>query len=191
MAEDLEYSYDIKIPKERVAVLIGKKGEVKKEIENSTSTKLHIDSNEGEVSVRGEDPVGLLSAREIIKAIGRGFNPELATLLLKQDFCLEIVNIGDIAGKSKKKLLRLKGRIIGEEGKSRKTIETLTETNISVYGKTIAIIGKHANVNLARRAVESLISGSRHSAVYRALERKSKELKISVFDQPLLKEDLK
>ena len=31
-----EFAYQVKIPKERVAVLIGKKGEVKKQIEETT-----------------------------------------------------------------------------------------------------------------------------------------------------------
>ncbi|MBD3313311.1 RNA-processing protein [Candidatus Woesearchaeota archaeon] len=188
MQPDMDYFYDLKIPKERVAVLIGKDGEIKKQIEKETHARIVIDSKEGDVRVIGREPVGLLSAREIIKAIGRGFNPEFAMLLLKQDYCLEIINISDTAGKSKKKLMRIRGRIIGEDGKSRKTIEDLTETSISVYGKTVSIIGKHLNADLARKAVESLISGAKHSAVYRRLEKKSKELKISALDQDVFKE---
>ena len=38
-----EYSYELKVPKNRVAVIIGKEGSVKKDIEESTSTKLNID----------------------------------------------------------------------------------------------------------------------------------------------------
>ena len=35
----VEYSYELKIPKDRVAVLIGKDGEVKKSIEEDTKSK--------------------------------------------------------------------------------------------------------------------------------------------------------
>ena len=38
MTED-EYNYELKIPQERVAVLIGKNGETKKEIEKLTESK--------------------------------------------------------------------------------------------------------------------------------------------------------
>ena len=55
MNEDMEYSYDIKIPKDRVAVLIGRKGEVKREIEECTNSKVKIDSKEGEVTVSGTE----------------------------------------------------------------------------------------------------------------------------------------
>jgi len=48
-------------------------------------------NDEGDVFVKGEDALGLYSTREIIKAIGRGFNPETAKLLLKQDYSFELV----------------------------------------------------------------------------------------------------
>ena len=76
--KDEEFSYELKIPKERVAVLIGKKGEIKKQIEQATNTKLKIDSKEGDVEISGEDALKLYATREIIRAIGRGFNPEIA-----------------------------------------------------------------------------------------------------------------
>jgi len=170
-----KYSYELKIPKERVAVLIGKKGEVKHEIESATKTKLDIDSKEGEISVSGEDALGLFNAREIVEAIGRGFNPDFAKLLLKQDYILEMISIKDYAGKSKDDALRLKGRVIGKEGKSRKTIELLTDTHVCIYGKTIGIIGDPEGVENARKAIDSLLNGSPHGNVYKSLERKRKE----------------
>ena len=48
---------------------------------------------------------------------------------------------------------------------------------ICVYGKTVGIIGNHENLFLAKKAVESLLSGSPHSSVFKYLERKRKELK--------------
>ena len=171
-----EYLYDTKIPKERIAVLIGKDGITKKQIESATNIKLKIDSKEGDVFLKGEDALGLYSAREVINAIGRGFNPETALLLLKQDYTLEILNMTDYI-KSKNSIIRLKGRVIGAEGRSRKTIEELTETYISVYGKTIGIIGFSENVAIAKKAVESLLSGSPHSSVYKWLEKRRGNMK--------------
>jgi ribosomal RNA assembly protein len=172
-----EFMYELRIPKERIAVLIGKNGEVKNDLEEHTKTKLKIDSKEGDVFISGEDALGLYTAREIVKAIGRGFNPEIAKLLLKQDFILEIVEIMEYTNKSKNTLLRLKGRVIGKEGKSRKIIEDLTESSISVYGKTISVIGPSESVNLARQAIISLLRGSTHANVYKWLEKKRRELK--------------
>ena len=103
MAE--EYSYELKIPKERVAVLIGKDGEVKKSIETETKTKIKIDSKEGDIFVYGNDALGLYTCREVVQSIGRGFNPEIAKLLLKQDYVFELIHLTEFTGKSKNTLL--------------------------------------------------------------------------------------
>jgi len=175
------YQYEIKIPKDRIAVLIGIKGKIKKEIESVTKSKIRIDSKEGDVFIQGEDSLGLITAREIIHSVGRGFNPEIALLLLKPDYCAETINITDYSRNTKKDMIRLRGRVIGAAGKSRKTIEALTETNISVYGKTITVIGEIERVMLAKKAIESLLQGSPHSKVYSWLEKKGRDLRIKQF----------
>lgn len=172
-----EYSYELKVPKNRVAVVIGKDGSIKKEIEEATKTKLTIDSKEGDIFVSGDDALGLYTAREIIKAVGRGFNPEIARLLLKPDYIFEVVDLREFVGKSKDAMLRLKGRVIGKEGKSRRLIEELTECNISVFGKTISVIGLPEPVANARHAIEALLRGSTHANVYKWLEKRRREVK--------------
>jgi len=165
-----EFAYHIKVPKERIAVLIGKQGETKKKIEDETRTKIDVDSKEGVVTVSGEDAILLYSTRDIIKAIGRGFNPEVAMQLIKQDYIFDVIILPD--QDKKNHLQRVKGRIIGKEGKSRALIEEYTDTFISVFGKTIAIIGRAEDVPVSRKAIEMLIMGSPHSNVYKWLERR-------------------
>ena len=171
-----DYSYELKVPASRIAVLIGKYGDTKKQIEKDTGVRLTVDSREGDVFLFGEDALGVYTAREVIIAIGRGFNPEIALLLLKPDYTLEQINLAD-AAKTKNHLIRIKGRIIGANGKSRKLIEELTECAISVFGKTVSIIGRTENSTIARRAIEKLISGSQHSAVYKMLEKHRSDMK--------------
>lgn len=173
MAED-EYTYELKIPQERVAVLVGTNGENKKEIEKLTKSKLEV-SPEGDVLITGSDGVLLYTTKEIVKAVARGFNPKTALLLLKQDYALEMIDLKDVAGKSKNTMQRLKGRVIGKGGKSREEIERLTDCHLSVYGKTIGIIGEVAQAALARQAVAMLLQGSMHKTVYSFLEKKKKE----------------
>ena len=175
-----KYSYQLKIPKERIAVLIGTEGITKKEIEEATKSKINIDSKEGDVKVSGQDAILLMSAKEIVLAIARGFNPEIALQLTKQDYCLELINLHEFS-RSKNDEMRMKGRIIGSEGKSRNTIESLTETNICVYGKTVGIIGEVEKVNIARRSLDMLIKGSTHSNVFRWLENQRRGMKMHEF----------
>jgi ribosomal RNA assembly protein len=191
-----EFSYQIKIPKDRIAVLIGKKGETKKLVEETTKTNIRIDSTEGDVSVAGEDAIRLYAARDVIRAIARGFNPDVALILLKQDYSLEILNLKDYVKPTQ--VMRIKGRVIGEAGKSRENIERLTECSISVYGKTISVIGRVESVLTARRAIESLIKGSPHANVYKWLEKMRREQKRRQFEddiglhlrKPEMKKDL-
>lgn len=169
-----EFSYELRIPKERVAVLIGKKGETKRSIEHETKTKLTINSQEGEIRIVGEEALLLYLAREMIRAIGRGFNPDIARQLLKQDYAIEFISISDFA-RNPNDLERLRGRVIGEGGKSRRTIEELAQVNICVFGKTIGIIGPADYIADARKSIENLLTGSSHAHVYKILERKRRE----------------
>ena len=166
-----DLQYELKIPKDRVAVLIGKSGKTKKEVEKCTKTQIEVDSKEGDIFIQGKDGLGIYTAKEVITAIGRGFNPEIALLLLKVDYSFELINLSETC-KSKESLLRVKGRLIGREGKTRKHIEELTETYLSVYGKTISIIGQTEHVLLVHKAINMIIEGSTHSSVYKWLEKK-------------------
>lgn len=166
-----ENSSILKIPKDRVAVVIGKKGEIRKKIEKLTGTKIEIDS-EGEVIVTrpldAEDPLKAIKALDIVKAIARGINPEKAFNLLKPDIYLEIIDLTELV--SDKSLIRVRSRIIGSEGKSRKYIARLTKTEIVIYGKTVSIIGELPNIETAKKSIIKIIEGAPHSAVFKYLE---------------------
>ena len=92
---------EVRIPKERIAILIGKKGETKREISKATNTKIKVDSNEGDVIITGEDGLNVYNAKKIIQAIGRGFNPKKALQLLEEDEIFEMINMRDYARNSK------------------------------------------------------------------------------------------
>ncbi len=187
IASDTEYKYDIKIPKERIAVIIGAKGQTKQHIEQEAGVKLDVDSQEGDVSVSGKDALKLFVARDVVTAVGRGFNPEIALKLLKVDYVFEIINVSELS-RSKNDMARLKGRVIGQEGKSRKVIEELTGCEICVYGKTIGIIGSVEMAPLARKAIEMLLNGSMHANVFKFLEKQRRELKIMEFEARNIKQ---
>lgn len=165
------------IPKERIAPAIGSDGKVKEKIEKETSVKLEFDSESGEVIIRGEDekPMGIMTAYDTVKAIGRGFSPEKAYELFRENIYLDITDITTYTGKSKKARERLKGRVIGKNGKTRELIEEYTGCSIAIYGKTISCIGPPKKVEIVREAVDMLLDGLPHSAVYNFLEEKKRE----------------
>jgi ribosomal RNA assembly protein len=175
----------LKIPQDRVGVLIGTNGATKQKIENITNTSLDIDSEEGTIIVSPnenmEDPLGVWKTNHIVKAIGRGFNPDTALKLNEDDIYLEIIKLTLYIGKSKKALSRQKGRIIGKDGKTREIITNMAEVSMAVYGKTVSFIGEIENVMVAKEAIEMILNGSQHKSVYSFLEAKQNERKMKEF----------
>ncbi len=153
------------VPKERLAVVIGKDGSVRKTIQKKTNTTISINDD---VSISGE-PLGVIAAERIILAIGRGFSPENAFELLDDESRLEIIELP----KNRKILNRTRSRLIGTDGKIRKKIEYYTDTHISIYGKTVSIIGKNDAVMLCRETLEKIISGSEYKSVFTFLVNKN------------------
>ncbi|MFH1592895.1 MAG: KH domain-containing protein [Candidatus Woesearchaeota archaeon] len=168
--------YELKIPKGRVGCLIGKKGEIKKIIERSTKSRIRV-SREGDVEIEGEGLGGFI-CEKIVKAVGRGFNPEIALNLVRDDYELEIIDIKEFCAGSKKKIIRVKSRLIGSEGKARTIIERLTGCNICIYGKTVSTIGRVDRLSVCHRAIEKLLHGSPHGKVYGFVEREMKRIVI-------------
>lgn len=163
----------VRIPKERLAVVIGHGGETKKMLEEHSGLTLEIDTNENEVHIMDEeatDPLMSLKLRDIVKAIGRGFNPDHARRLFSDEAYLEILDIHDYVGKHKNHVRRVKARMIGSEGKTRRIIEEQTGCVISVYGHTVAIIGDLEGLGDAKQAADMILGGSEHASVYRFLE---------------------
>jgi len=156
----------VRIPEERLKAL--KRGKFKDQLEKFTETKIEFNDD---ISIECDDPLKILRIKMVLQAFGRGFDFDTAMNLLDEDYILEIIEMKDYAGKSRNRMIELKGRVIGTKGKSKKMIEESTETKISIYGKTICIIGKWDRVTGARKSVEMLLSGSLHNTVYRFLEK--------------------
>jgi ribosomal RNA assembly protein len=172
----------IKIPTERVGVLIGPEGKNKKHIEERLSVFLKIDSAAGDVTIelteKAPDPSSLFKAKDVVTALGRGFSPEHAFRLIRdEEALLDVIDLRAVYGKSDADIKRVSGRIIGMNGKTRATIEELTDTNVAVYGHTVSIIGNMDQAEVAREAIQMLVRGSEHSTVYRFLHRKRRDLK--------------
>ncbi len=170
----------IRIPNDRIAVLIGKSGNVKLQIEKLCHVLLDIDGDTGEVLITSHGDVENISpfkAMEIVTAIARGFSPENAFILLKGENTLHVIDLREFAGKSNANVERIKGRIIGEGGRARRNMENLSGTHISVYGRTVSIIGDSSKLRKAVDAISAISSGSMHGTVYTKLEAANRQAK--------------
>jgi ribosomal RNA assembly protein len=171
----------VRIPKERVGILIGPEGKVKQHIEEKLQVKLDVDSDGNAAIVlceKATDPSLLLKAKDVVTAIGRGFTPEVTFRLIRnEDEIFDLIDLRVIFGRSESDIKRIKGRIIGADGKTRKLIEELTEADVVVYGHTVGLIGSFEQVDTAHNAVQMIIEGCQHHTVYNYLQKKRTELK--------------
>ena len=176
----------VRIPKERVGILIGPEGKVKQHIEEKLQVKLDVDS-EGSITLtlseKATDPSLLLKAKDVVTAIGRGFTPEVTFRLIRnEDEIFDLIDLRVIFGRSESDIKRIKGRIIGAEGKTRKLIEELSEADVVVYGHTVGLIGSFEQVDTAHNAVQMIIEGCQHHTMYNYLQKKRTELKKEKLD---------
>jgi len=151
----------VKVPQDRIGVLIGEGGETMREIEQQAEVRLNIDSETGSVAIDDVgDPVRGMLAPDIVRAIGRGFTPTAALSILDDEMrTFELIDL-DAHTRNKNDLQRQKGRLIGENGRTRELMEELTG----------------AEVEAVRRATGMLLDGAPHGTVYAFLERKHNEL---------------
>ncbi|MEB3757376.1 MAG: KH domain-containing protein [Desulfurococcales archaeon] len=164
----------VKVPLERLPVIIGKEGTTKNEIMSKTGTLLTIDSENSMVIIEpeapGVPPINVMKAADIVKAIGLGFTPEEAFSLLDEDNVLVVIDLKNLLGDNQNTLKRIKGRIIGEKGRARRTLEEMTGTKIVVGKYHVAIIGSYERAMAAKKAIEMLAEGRQHGTVYRHLD---------------------
>jgi ribosomal RNA assembly protein len=153
----------ILIPQDRIKVI--KDRPVKQKIEKTLSVKINFKDNLVEINGEG---IELFQAKNIVKAVARGFSPERAFRLFDEKEVLEII---ELTGLKDKKMKIIKSRLIGTKGKTRIVIEECSGCFISIYGKTVSIIGKYDQINVAKKAIKMIIRGSKHSKVYGFLQQ--------------------
>lgn len=163
----------IKIPEKRISAFIGESGKTKKLIERKCEVKLRIEPD-GEVHVDG-DPAQVYFAKEVVRAIARGFEPNDALAILKENSQFILIDLKEILHNDKA-ITRIKGRIIGEKGKMKTEIEAATQSRISVYGYTVGIIADMETMEYANEAVSRLINGAEHAGVFAYLAKAKRDI---------------
>ena len=184
----------IRIPADRVGTLIGKKGEIKKTLQDISGIKIDINTEEGEIalsavksaftfvtSIQDEVHRFAIAYQRTLhkKAAGRGFNPDKAMRLFEDDEYLEVVDLKEFIGERSGQMHRVRGRLIGKDGKTRRIIEDLTGVDMVIYGNTVGLIGNSISLPVAKHAVELILQGSEHATVYHYLESQRPRLRIA------------
>ena len=158
------------IPSERIKVLMNPA--VKMEIEKISGVKLSLGEEDG-IQIDSKDTVAEWKAVDIVKAIGRGFEPAKAFKLFNEEYVLKVINFKELFSNEKQRT-RYKARIIGTKGKVKTTIEEVSGANVCIYGNTVSIIGKMDEAAFAESAVNMILNGASHGSVF-AMLRKTRQ----------------
>lgn len=141
-------------------------------VEDKIKVKLHLNKNN--LTIEGSE-LNEYMTEKIIEAIDFGFEAEDALLLRKDDFCLEYVNMKEHTPRHN--LLEIRARVIGTDGKAKRTIETLTGSIIAIQGNQVGVIVDTDHLSQTIQGIISLIQGAKHSNVFAYLERQNANLR--------------
>jgi len=139
-----------------------------------SSIKVKLGFNKSNVSIKGEEFNEFL-VEKILRAVDFGFDVSDALLLKNEDFVLEFVNVKEHT--RRKNLEEVRSRIIGTQGKAKRTIEELTGGVLCIHSNVVGIIVDSEHLESAVQGVILLIQGAKHSHVFAYLEKQNAELR--------------
>ena len=138
----------------------------KEAIEKKLNVKIKIQKEQ--IEIEGS-PIEEYEAAMILEAFDFGFQLKDALKLADENIIFRKLPIKNFT--TRKNLEEVRGRIIGTEGKTKRTIEEVSGCALSIHDNVIGIIGQAEDIEEATTALIKLIKGSKQANVYRFLER--------------------
>lgn len=123
------------------------------------------------VEIQGE-ALNEYEASLVIEAINFGFPARTAVMVSEEDMVFKKVNIKEFT--RRKDMESVRGRVIGSEGRTKRTIENISGCEIFIKNNEVGIIGHVEDVEYSITALQNLIRGSKQSNVYNFLEKTRK-----------------
>lgn len=120
-----------------------------------------------QTSEKTESPAAIQKSADFVRAFCLGFEIRDAIALLRlDDLYIDSFEIKDVKTLNGEHMSRAIGRIAGQQGKTKYTIENATRTRIVLADEHIHILGSYSNIAIAKSAIVKLIMGSQPSKVY-------------------------
>ena len=144
----------------------------KRELEKQLNIILSIVGRK--VTLEG-DPLDEYVAHLVLDAMSLGFTPKQALQLKNEDTTFKKIHIRDFT--RRKNLQDVRSRLIGKDGKTRRTIEDIADCKVVIGTSEVGIIGTSEAIDSTIQAIINIIKGSKQANVYRYLERRNAERK--------------
>jgi len=112
----------------------------------------------------------------VLDAINFGFSAKKALTLKDENMVFRIINIKNFT--RKKNLKDVRARVIGSRGRTKKTIENITNCEIFIKDNEVGLIGNVELIDEITTALSSLIRGTKQANTYRYLEKINKRKKL-------------
>jgi len=141
----------------------------KSELEKKLNVEIKIQAKRVEITGNSLEEY---EASIVLDAISFGFSAKKALALKEESKIFRILNIKNFT--RKKNLKEVRARIIGKEGKTKRTIENIAECEIIIKDNEIGIIGDAESIEKLITGITNLIKGTKQSNTYRYLERLNK-----------------
>jgi ribosomal RNA assembly protein len=138
-----------------------------KKIQEKLKVRLSLTGKK--LTISSEDSINEYEALSVLEAINFGFSVDKALLLKDPEFSFQTIHIKDFT--RKKSLESVRSRIIGKHGKTRKTLEQISDCFILIKDNYIGIISHSDNQEEVITAITNIIKGTKQTNAYRFLER--------------------
>lgn len=136
--------------------------------------KVKIDIKGKQVTIDGE-AVDEFEAAQIVEAIGFGFSTKKALLLKDPEYTFRRISIKNFT--RRKNLEDVRARIIGKQGKTKKTIQDISGVYLELNNNEVGLIGPTEDIEQETAALTNLIRGTKQANVYQKLEKINAEKK--------------
>jgi ribosomal RNA assembly protein len=153
--------------------IFNKTGEIRKHKEElERKLKVSISITGKKVVIEG-DAMDEYESSLVLDAIDLGFSAKKALQLKDPEMTFRKINIKKFSKPQRRGDVR--SRIIGTEGKTKRTIENIGSCDMVVKGNEIGIICPAETIEETTTAIINLVRGSKQSNVYAFMEKMNRE----------------